>query len=81
MIGVTGLLNLVAVVDKVQSHAVEEKGTLCQPMSSPPAPRQPRDHSFVGEAARCESPTPHGAAQSVAGAPTDRLGNTRGGQS
>ena len=27
MIGITGLLNLVAVVDKLQSHAVEEKGT------------------------------------------------------
>ena len=36
MIGVTGLLNLVAVVDKLQSQAVEEKGNLCRPPSSPP---------------------------------------------
>ena len=81
MIGVTGLLNLVAVVDKLQSQAVEEKGNLCRPPSSPPASRQPRDHALVGEAPCCESPTPHVAAQPAAGAPADQPSNARGEQS
>lgn len=35
IIGLTGLVNLVAVVDKLQSKTVEEKGNVCQPLSSP----------------------------------------------
>ena len=36
IIGLTALLNLVAVVEKLQNHPLEEKGTLCQSASSPP---------------------------------------------
>jgi hypothetical protein len=33
----TGLLNLVTVMDKFRPQAVEEKGSLCRPASSPPS--------------------------------------------
>jgi hypothetical protein len=36
MIGLTGLLHLVTVVDKFRPQAVEEKGSVCRPSSSPP---------------------------------------------
>ena len=36
IIGLTGLLNLVTVVDKFRPQAVEEKGSVCRPPSSPP---------------------------------------------
>lgn len=79
IIGRIGLLNLVAVVDKLQAQAVEEKGNVCQPPSSPPASRAQRDHLAVGAVASCESPTPPGAAQSAPGAPAAQRRNIRGG--
>jgi hypothetical protein len=36
IIGLPGLLNLVTVVDKFRPQAVEEKGRVCRPLSSPP---------------------------------------------
>jgi hypothetical protein len=36
IIGLTGLLNLVTVVAKFRPQAVEEKGHVCRPLSSPP---------------------------------------------
>ena len=36
IIGLTGLLNLVTVVDKFRPQAVEEQGSVCRPPSSPP---------------------------------------------
>ena len=35
IIGMTGLLNLVAVVEKFQTQTIEEKGTLCPPTPCP----------------------------------------------
>ena len=37
IIGLTGLLNLVTVVDKFRPQAVEEQGSVCRPPSSPPS--------------------------------------------
>ena len=36
IIGLSGLLNLVVVVEKFRPQAEQEKGTICQPTSSPP---------------------------------------------
>ena len=36
IIGLTGLLNLVTVMDKFRPQAVAEKGCVCRPLSSPP---------------------------------------------
>jgi hypothetical protein len=36
MSGLTGLLHLVTVVDKFRPQALEEKGSVCRPTSSPP---------------------------------------------
>ena len=36
MIGLTALLNLVAIVEKLQHQPLEEKGNVCAPTSSPP---------------------------------------------
>jgi hypothetical protein len=41
MIGLTGVLHLVTVVDKFRPQAVAEQGRLCQPTPSPPS----RGHS------------------------------------
>ena len=38
IIGLTGLLNLVTVVDKFRPQAVEEKGSVCRPHVLPPRP-------------------------------------------
>jgi transposase len=80
IIGLTGLLNLVAVVDKFRPQAVTEKGNVCRPVSSPPAPRAQRAHPVVDAAARPESPTPPVAAQPAAGAPAKRRSRAGGGQ-
>jgi hypothetical protein len=80
IIGLTGLLNLVTVMDKFRPQAVKEKGSICRPTSSPPAPRSQRAHPVVDEAARCESPTPPVAAQPAAGAPAARRSRAGGGQ-
>jgi hypothetical protein len=80
MIGLTGLLNLVTVVDKFRPQAAEEKGRVCQPPSSPPAPRSRRAPSGVDATARRESPTPPVAAQPAAGAPAARRGRAGGGR-
>jgi hypothetical protein len=72
IIGLTGLLNLVTVVDKFRPQAVEEKGSVCRPPSSPPVHRSQRTHPVVDEAACDESPTPPVVAQSAAGAPVER---------
>src|SRR5262245_66376731 len=80
IIGLTGLLNLVAVVDKFRPQAVAEKGNVCRPLSSPPAHRAQRTHPVVDAAARPESPTPPVAAQSAAGAPAEHRRRAGGGQ-
>jgi hypothetical protein len=80
IIGLTALLNLVDVVDKLTRQTVEEKGTLCQLPSSPPASRSQRAGAPVGAAPRCESPSPDRASQSVGGAPTDQLRSQGGGR-
>ena len=79
IIGLTGLLNLVTVVAKFRLQAVEEKGRVCRPLSSPPAHRTQRTHPVVAAAASSEPPTPPVAAQSVAGASAERR-RARGGQ-
>jgi hypothetical protein len=80
MIGLTGLLNLVTLVEKFRPQALEEKGSLCRPTSSPPAHRPQRAHPGVDAAARRESPTPPVAAQPAAGAPAERRRSAGGGQ-
>jgi hypothetical protein len=80
MIGLSGLLNLVAVVEKFRPQAEQEKGNICQPTSSPPAPRSRRAYPGVDAAARRESPTPPAAAQPAAGAPAARRSRAGGGQ-
>src|SRR4029450_10501396 len=72
IIGLTGLLNLVAVMDKFRPQAVEEKGCVCRPLSSPPAHRAQRTHPVVDAAARPAAPTSPVAAQSAAGASAER---------
>src|SRR5712691_12296517 len=72
IIGLTGLLKLVTIVEKFRPQAAEEKGSVCPPMSSPPASRAQRPHPVVDEAARHESSTPPVAAQPAAGAPAER---------
>jgi hypothetical protein len=79
IIGLSGLLNLVAVVAKFRPQAKQEKGSICQPPSSPPAPRAQRAHPVVDAAACCESPTPPVAAQSAAGASAKRRSRAGGG--
>src|SRR5262247_376276 len=80
IIGLTGLLNLVTVMDKFRPQAVEEKGYVCRPLSSPPAHRAQRTHPVVDAAARPESPTSPVAAQPAAGAPAARRSRAGGGQ-
>jgi hypothetical protein len=80
MIGLTGLLHLVTVVDKLRLQAAEEKGHLCQLTSSPPAYRLQRDQPAVDAAAHCESPTPLAAAQPAAGATAERRRSAGGGR-
>ncbi len=80
IIGLTGLLHLVTVVDKFRPQAVEEKGSVCRPPSSPPAHRAQRAHPVVDAAARGESPTPPVAAQPAAGAPAERRSRAGGGR-
>lgn len=80
IIGLTGLLNLVTVVDKFRPQAVEEKGRVCRPLSSPPAHRAQRAHPVVDKAACRESPTPPVATQPAAGASAERRSRARGGQ-
>src|SRR5919204_1950316 len=80
IIGLTGLLNLVTVVDKFRPQAVAEKGSVCQPPSSPPVHRSQRTHPVVDAAACDESPTPPVVAQSAAGAPVERRRRAGGGQ-
>ena len=72
IIGLTGLLQLVTVVEKFRPQAAAEKGSVWPPTSSPPAYRAQRTHPVVDEATRRESPTPPVAAQPAAGAPTER---------
>ena len=79
MIGLTGVLHLVTVVDKFRPQAVEEKGSVCQPPSSPPVHRSQRAHPAVDTAACDESPTPPVAAQSATGAPAARRRRAGGG--
>jgi hypothetical protein len=82
MIGITGLLHLVAVVDKLRtSQRIEEKGTLCRPASSPPAVKQQPCPSLVGAVACPQSPAPCVAPQSTAGTPTRQGGHEKGGPS
>jgi hypothetical protein len=80
MIGLTGLLNLVTVVDKFRPQAVEEKGSVCQPPSSPPVHKSQRAQPVVDTAACAESPTPPVAAQPATGAPAGRRSRAGGGQ-
>jgi hypothetical protein len=80
IIGLTGLLNLVAVVEKFQTQTIEEKGTLCQPTPFSPARRPPQAAGPVGEAAPGESSTPPVVAQPAAGASTARLSSVGGGR-
>jgi hypothetical protein len=79
-IGLTGLLPLVTVVDKFRPQAVEEKGSVCRPPSSPPAHSAQRAHPGVDATARAEPSTPPVAAQPAAGAPAVRRCRARGGQ-
>jgi hypothetical protein len=80
IIGLSGLLHLIAVVEKFRPQAEPEKGSLCQPTSSPPAPRARRAHPGVDAAARRESPTPPVAAQPAARASAARRRSPGGGQ-
>ena len=80
IIGLTGLLNLVTVMDKFRPQAVAEKGCVCRPLSSPPAHRAQRAHPVVAAAARPASPTSPVAAQPAAGAPAERRSRAGGGQ-
>jgi hypothetical protein len=80
IIGLTGLLHLVTVVDKFRPQAVEEKGSACQPPSSPPVHKSQRTHPVVDTVACDESPTPPVAAQPVTGAPAERRSRAGGGQ-
>src|SRR2546428_2525210 len=80
IIGLTGLLNLVTVMDKFRPQAVAEKGCVCRPLSSPPAHRAQRAHPVVAAAARPASPTSPVAAQPAAGAPAERRRRAGGGQ-
>src|SRR5262245_57564300 len=73
IIGMIGLLHLVAVVEKLQTQTIEEKGALCPPTPFPPVPRPQRASGPVGEAAPGESSTPPVAAQPAAGASTEGL--------
>src|SRR5262249_16664051 len=79
IIGLTGLLHLVTVMDKFRPQAVAEKGCVCRPLSSPPAHRAQRAHPVVDAAARPESPTSPVAAQPAAGAPAERRSRAGGG--
>jgi hypothetical protein len=81
MIGLTGLLNLVAVVEQLQTtQIVEEEGTVCLPERSPPAPRRKRRHPLLESAATHESPTPRVAAQSSPDAPAAHFRSQKGGR-
>src|SRR2546430_17628336 len=79
IIGLTGLLNLVTVMDKFRPQAVAEKGCVCRPLSSPPAQRAQRAHPVVEAAARPELPTSPVAAQPAAGGPAPGRRPARGG--
>jgi hypothetical protein len=79
IMGLTGLLNLVTVVDKFRPQAVEEKGSVGQPPSSPPVHRSQRAQPAVGTAAYDDSPTPPVAAQPAPGAPAARRSRAGGG--
>src|SRR4030095_6963097 len=79
IIGLTGLLNLVTVMDKFRPQAVAEKGCVCRPLSSPPAHRAQRAHPVVDAAARPESPTSPMAGPPAAGAAAERRSRARGG--
>src|SRR2546425_10264688 len=79
IIGLTGLLNLVTVMDKFRPQAVAEKGCVCRPLSSPPANRDTRVHPVVNPVAPPESPTSPGAAHRAAGEPAKRLRRAGGG--
>src|SRR5712692_10321889 len=78
IIGMTGLLNLVAVVEKFQMQTLTEKGALCQPTPCPPARKPQRAAGPVGEAAPGESSTPPVATQPATGASTARLSSAAG---
>ena len=81
IIGLTGLLSLVAVVEKLQTtQIVEEEDAPCRPEQFPPAHTRQCRHPVVGDAARHESPTPRVAAQSPAGTPIGRTRRQKGGQ-
>src|SRR5215510_6563082 len=80
IIGMTGLLNLVAVVEKFQTQTIEEKGALCPPTPFPPARRPQRASGPVGEAAPDESSPPPVAAQPAAGASTAHRSRAGGGR-
>src|SRR5262245_47540643 len=80
IIGMTGLLNLVAVVEKFQTQTIAEKGALCPPTPFPPAPRPQRASGPVGEVAPGESSPPSVAAQPAAGASTARRSSAGGGR-
>src|SRR3989449_9271415 len=80
IIGLTGLLNLVTVMDKFRPQAVAEQGCVCRPLSSPPAQRAQRAHPVVEAPARPASPTSPVAAQPAAGAPAERRSRAGGGQ-
>jgi hypothetical protein len=80
MIGLTALLNLVAIAEKLQHQPFEEKGNLCSPTSSPPAHRPERDGPVVAQASSCQSASPPVAARAAAGAPIGRVPNDLGGQ-
>src|SRR2546429_3425437 len=80
IIGLTGLLNLVTVMDKFRPQAVAEQGWVWRPLSSPPAPRAQRAHPVVAAAARPASPTSPVAAPPAAGGPTSRRQPARGGE-
>jgi hypothetical protein len=81
IIGLTGLLQLVAVVEKLRtSQSVEEKGLLCRPVSSPPALERQSCHPLMGDAACPESPTSGVAPQPTAHTSTGHGGPEKGGQ-
>ena len=79
IIGLTGLLNLVTVMDKFRPQAGAEQGWVWRPLSSPPAPRAQRAHPVVAAAARPASPTSPVAAPPAAGAPAARRSRAGGG--
>src|SRR5215470_10995359 len=80
IIGMTGLLNLVAVVERFQTQTIEEKGALCLATPFRPASRPPGGSGPVGEAAPGESSTPPVAAQPAAGESTARRSRAGGGR-